>query len=593
MNTEKSKFNQSVYKRMIVFLKPYGFWITVRLCSTVCKAIVDIMVAYFILLLVNSALAGNRQELMKSIYLMLGFIISGIFIYYLEGYASGKFGAYVSRDMKEKLSLHISKLPVASMEECHSGDLVSRLTNNVTSLEGFLKGGFLDIVFHILRFSISFIYMFFINWELLLFCLIIFPFTLVMSDKISKPLKKYWKETHQKQARVNSIAQDSISGIQMLKAYNLKEVIFEKYKAAVEETLDYSLRIEKQNARISPINVIIQIVPYVLCFLFGGYLVSAGRLTSGGWVAFVQMLTYLIQGASSIPMYIAQYRGNLGTAEHLFEILDKKLERTDGEAYCINEFTSAVEFHNVEFSYDGDTKLFKNLSFKIEHGKITALVGPSGVGKSTIFKLLCGFYEHEEGNIKLYGKSLKRWKLSAARSLMSMVSQDIYLFPGTIMENIAYGCPKATMEEIIASAKAANAHDFIMELPEEYNTTTGERGAKLSGGQRQRISIARAILKNAPILLLDEATSALDMESERQVQEALDIFMKGRTVFIIAHRLSTVKNADEILVLNQGQIVERGKHEQLLEKEGMYKKLYFKQFTSEIEDQLRLEREGA
>jgi ABC-type multidrug transport system fused ATPase/permease subunit len=292
-------------------------------------------------------------------------------------------------------------------------------------------------------------------------------------------------------------------------------------------------------------------------------------------------------------MYIAQYRGNLGTAEHLLEILDKKVERIDGEAYCIDEFASAVEFYKVDFSYDGDTKLFENLSFTIEHGKITALVGPSGVGKSTIFKLLCGFYEHQEGNIKLYGKSLKRWKLSAARSLTSIVSQDTYLFPGTIIENIAYGCPSASVDEIVAAARAANAHDFIMEFPEGYNTTTGERGAKLSGGQRQRISIARAILKNAPILLLDEATSALDMESERQVQEALDIFMKGRTVFIIAHRLSTVKNADEILVLNQGQIVERGKHEQLLEKEGMYKKLYFKKFTLEIEDQLSMEREGA
>jgi ATP-binding cassette, subfamily B, bacterial len=591
----KSKDNSSIFafKRLFSFIMPYRFWMVVRLCSTVCKAVVDMMVAYFILQLVNSAVLGNKQELMKSIYFMLGFIISGIFIYYLEGYASGRFGANVSRDIKEKLGLHISRLTVPSMENYNSGELVSRLTINVNSIEGFLKGSFLDIVFHVIRFTASFIFMFFINWELLLFCLLIFPFVMILSNIASKSLKKYWKEMNRNHAIVNSIVQDSIGGIHILKAFNLKKVMFEKYKTAVDKTLENSIAIEKRNAMIAPINVVMELVPYVLCFLYGGFLVTKGRLTSGGWVAFAQMLTYLIQGAGSIPGYIAQYRAIMGTAEHLFEILDQKVERSDGKEYNIDEAVPAVEFCQVSFAYNDGTKVIENLDFKVSHGKTVALVGPSGGGKSTVFKLLCGFYELLGGSIKIYGRKLEDWNLSAARSLISLVSQDTYLFPGSIMENIAYGCPGASMDEIIKAAKTANAHDFIVELPEGYHTLAGERGAKLSGGQRQRISLARAILKNAPILLLDEPTAALDIESERQIQGALDTFMEGRTVFIIAHRLTTVKNADDIMVLVKGKVAEMGRHQQLIDKDGIYRKLYFKQVASEIEHQKNKEGKGA
>lgn len=580
------------FKKLWMFLKPYCFWLIARAASTIGKALIDMFVAYFVLLLVNSAVKGDTHQLRQSIYLMAGFVGAGIIVYFMETYSSGRFSSQVVRDMRGKLMTRIEQLPIAYFENHHSGELISKLSNDVNCLEGFFGGSFIDIIFHIIRFTGSFMFALLISWKLLLFCMAAISVAIFLSNTISRPLGKYYETLYKDLGKVNSIVQDSIGGIHLIKAYNLKEVLYEKYKIEVDNNLTNSLKIEKRMAVISSLSIVIQLIPFALCFLYGGYFVVTNKLSLAEFMAFAAMLSNIVQSASAIPSQISHYKGSIGVMKHLFEVLDYEVERNSGEQYCIEKSVPAIEFKEVTFAYEGGRKILNNLSFIVEDGKTTALVGTSGGGKTTILKLLCGFYE-AEGSIKLYGKDLKDWNLAAARENISLVSQDPYLFPGNIAENIGYGKLGAGIEEIIAAAKAANAHEFIMELPEGYNTVLGERGITLSGGQKQRISIARAILKNAEILLLDEPTSALDIASELKVQKALQGLMRGRTVFIIAHRLSAIKDADKILVLDKGCIKESGSHEELIRKNDLYRKLNMTQITVYNSTEIDLENQGA
>lgn len=414
MNADKYKSTGLVLKRLLSFLKPYRFWVFVRIVSTVAKAAIDILVAYFLLLLVNSAVAGNRQELMKSIYFMLAFVAAGIIVYFAETYSSGRFSAKAARDIKENLADHIGKLPVSYMETTHSGDLTSKLANDVISIENYLKSGLPSILFHVFRFAASFIYMLFLNWRLLLFSMAVISAAILLSLLISRPLGKYFEKMYQSLARVNVVAQDCMWGIHIIKAFNLDAILFEKYKAAVDRTLADTLLIEKRNAMLSPITVIIQMVPTVLCFLYGGFLVVTGKFSCGSLVASTQMLLYLSQAASSIPGLISQYKGNLGVASHLFELMDQSTERTDGKHYAIDLTVPAIEFTDASFTYNGKKPILEHFSFKLSHGRTAAIVGPSGSGKTTIFKLLCGFYVPQGNCIKLYGKGYCRCRSQQA-----------------------------------------------------------------------------------------------------------------------------------------------------------------------------------
>jgi ABC-type multidrug transport system fused ATPase/permease subunit len=313
----------------------------------------------------------------------------------------------------------------------------------------------------------------------------------------------------------------------------------------------------------------------------GGYLALTGRVTPGGLFAFMYLLHFLIEPLSSGPDLIAALRAATGTAGRIVEVMHRPVERADGQVFEADPAKPAIRYEDVSFGYGEQTHVLDGVSFSISHHKMVALVGHSGSGKSTVLKLLCGFYEPRAGGVELYGRGLGEWNLESLRRQLALVAQDTYLFPASIAENISYGRPGATMGEIIEAAKMANAHRFILELPDGYSTLVGERGNRLSGGERQRIGIARAILKDAPILLLDEPTSALDTQSESLIQEALERFMQGRTVLVIAHRLSTIKHADEIFVLDGGRVAERGTHEDLIGQGGVYRQLYLKQFESE------------
>jgi ATP-binding cassette subfamily B protein len=524
---------------------------------------------------------------------MIVFIIIGIIMNFLDTYASGRFSAYAARDMKDRFSVHINNLPVSYVETHHSGDLVSRMTNGVTSIENFIRDDLMGFVLEVVRVSVSIGVMIFLSWKLLLFCVIILPVMAVITTRISRPLNEYSSQLQRSLAKSNSAVQDMINGNYIIKSFNLIQVFYLKFKALLDQMLTDSLRVEKRKATMGAVSVFVQTAPFLLFFLFGGYMVINGDLSAGALVAFAQLLTYLIGGMGAIPYKINNYSTTAGVAAHLFEILDEKTERTGGNAPLISPSAPAIEFINVSYSYDEHKQVLNDVSFILHQGKTIALVGPSGSGKSTIFKLISGFYDYENGSIKLFEAPISEWELSAVRGRIAMVSQESFLFSGSIAENISCGKDEYSMEAVVEAAKMANIHDYIQSLPEGYHAHVGERGVKLSGGQRQRVSIARAILKNAPILLLDEPTSALDNESEMLVQEAIHRVMKDKSVLVVAHRLSTIIEADEILVLDQGRIVESGTHQELLGQEGTYKRLYYKQLIKQDDFQATFDGEGA
>jgi len=544
-------------------------------------------------ILVNSSLSGDNVELMRSIYYMMLSVVVGIIVNFLETYSSGRFSANAVRDMKDTFSTHIDKLPVSYMEARHSGDLSSRITNGATAIENFFNGDLGFILFNSIRLGVSLIVMLFMNWQLLLLCMVILPLMAILTSYISRPLNEYASRLQQSLAQTNSAVQDTIGGIHIIKSHNLVHVFFHKFKVRVDQMLIDSLVIEKRKAGMGLVSVFVQTAPFLIFFIAGGYLVITGHFTAGGLVSFAMLLNYLVNAMGVLPNLISNYKIVAGIAKHLFEILDEEVERTDGRRPEVSQAAPAIEFDHVSFSYEEHKWILDDVSFTVPQGKTVALVGASGSGKTTVFKLISGFYNIQGGCIKLFGEPLSDWELSYARSMISLVSQETFLFSGSLAENITCGKNHYSMDEVERAAKLANIHEYIRSLPDGYDSLVGERGVKLSGGQRQRISIARAILKNAPILLLDEATSALDTESEMLVTEAINRVKQDKTVIVVAHRLSTIIEADEVLVLDNGRIVERGTHDELLSVDGTYKRLYNKQLINQGDSLSFLEGKGA
>jgi ABC-type multidrug transport system fused ATPase/permease subunit len=419
-----------------------------------------------------------------------------------------------------------------------------------------------------------------LNWRLSVVAISVVPISISVISLLSKPIGKYAKNEQQSMECIMAVAQDSLSGVYIEKAYNLSGIMQNKFEDAVNKGLVNSLKRQKITSYLTPFQTITKWIPLLLCAIYGGYFVFYNQITTGSLFAFIYLLQYFVEPISKIQDFLSEFRGVSVSIERINELLTMENERSDGESYKLDLSKAILTFNNVCFGYPEENQTLKDISFTIEHRKSVALVGGSGSGKSTIFKLICGFYQAQSGSISLCENNLDLWDLDKAREQIALVSQDVYLFPTTIIENISIGRSEATLEEIINAAKMANAHEFILQLSDGYNTIVGERGCNLSGGQKQRISIARAILKNAPIILLDEPTSALDVQSEVMVQNALNRLSGKHTIIVIAHRLTTIKNVDKILVMDKGMIVEEGNHEQLIAKDGVYKKLYIRQIKN-------------
>ncbi|WIV11759.1 ABC transporter ATP-binding protein [Proteiniborus sp. MB09-C3] len=510
------------------------------------------------------------------IYVILMFVIYPVFLY-MAHYSA----AITTGNIRKNVFSKVKVLPLSYIKGKHSGDLISRLTNDINEVEKAYSSYFIKFSSMILMGIGTLIFTFILEWRLGILSLIFGLTSLLVNINYAKVLKNMSAEVQESLSRLNERLTDVLESIHIIRSFNIASVILGKYNKANEEAYDISCSRVNKKAMVSTINNIIGIITFVGTVAVGAYLAIKGYISIGIIIAAVQLQNGVSSLAQGLGDFISELQGSLAAADRLFEILDEEEEPVSFDAVISEDIEddSAIGFYDVSFEY-GNKKVLDNLSFTVPKGKVYALAGPSGGGKSTIFKLLLNFYPSNEGNITINGKFISNQKIRDIRSNIAYVPQDAYLFSGTIMDNIKQGKEDATRDEIVNAAKMANAHDFIINMEDGYDTLVGEKGTKLSGGQRQRIAIARAILKDATILLLDEATSALDTESEKLVQEALNKLMIGRTTLIIAHRLSTIEDADNILVLKEGEIAEIGTHEELLELNGIYEGLYAQQFSN-------------
>ena len=591
MGETKSASAQNPMKWLFLSIKSQGNWACMNVAGVLFDSVVAILIAHYARKLIDTALSpSGGQGLIGAIISFAVLIPVAVLALYVRTYSAGRISASIMYDLRSRLYKHIEKLPVPYLENHHSAETASSATNDVSKIENFLSFKLSRIIYIPAAFIITFTYMLVLKWNLLLFSFIVIPIVMMLSFLIISSLGQL---THQLQGLIgesNTIAHDAISGMHILKSFNLKNWMSARYSEVVEKTVEKGMHIVMRIASMTPLLYVLRQAPSILCILYGGYLIVHKQMTPGELLAFLYLLNILVGIIVDIPDLMGEINKAAGTVQHVLEIFDQPVEDTEGCAEQGDFSKDPFTVKNVSFGYDGSTKVLSNLDFKVRKGSITALVGPSGSGKSTLFKLLCGYYAPLEGTMELFGSkissntsnSTSNSNLTFCREQISIVTQDSYLFPVSIAENISYGRPGARKDEIVAASKAANLHDFVMELPDGYDTVAGERGARLSGGQKQRIAIARAILKGSPILMLDEPTSALDNQSEALIQEAIEKLKGDKTILVIAHRLTTIKNADEVLVLKGGSIIERGTHTELIEKGGFYKQLYLKQYDKKL-----------
>ncbi|CDK97340.1 fused lipid transporter subunits of ABC superfamily: membrane component; ATP-binding component [Magnetospirillum gryphiswaldense MSR-1 v2] len=532
---------------------------------------------------INDIFVNKRADLLWPLALaVLGTFVAKSFAGYGEAVLLSKVGLQVIADMQNRLFRHLMRLDVQFFHDTQTGRILSRLTNDVAAMRFAVSNALTGLCKDAAEASFLIAAMFYKDWQLAAFSFLFFPIAVLPIARLGKRMRKVSANTQEQQAQLTIYLEQAIQGIRVVKAYGMEEYENRKVGGLVGTLRDLTFKAARVRSASSPIMEFLGGFAITVVIVYGGSRVIEGPTTPGAFLSFITALMLAYRPLKNLANLNTNLQEGLAAASRCFAVLDTDStikDRPGAQDLVLRE--GNVRFHGVFFTYDGVKAALDGVDMDIPGGKTVALVGPSGAGKSTILNLLPRFYDVTDGHISIDGADVRDVTMDSLRARISLVSQEIVLFDDTIRANIAYGRFGATDEEIEAAARAAAAHDFILSLPEGYDTMVGERGLNLSGGQRQRLAIARAMLKNAPILLLDEATSALDTESERNVQTALEHLMKGRTTIVIAHRLSTVVNADLIHVLDRGRVVESGDHNALLDHGGIYARLYAMQFAEE------------
>lgn len=565
------------------FISYYAPYKTVFFIDLICAAfisLVDLAYPQILRTMTNTLFTKDSAAILSALPilaagLLIMYIIQSLCKYYVS-YQGHMMGAHMERDMRQQLFDHYEKLSFSYYSRNNSGQMMSKLVSDLFDIAEFAHHGPENLFISVVKIAGSFVFLFLINWRLALPLVVLVLCMFIFSFRQNQRMQETFMENRRKIGDVNSSLQDTLAGIRVVQSFANEEIEREKFKKS-----NHAFLISKKNnyncmGGFMGWNLFFQGMMYLVTLVFGGYLIAKGLMNASDLAMYALYIGIFISPIQILVELIEMMQKGLAGFRRFLDVMETEPEIEDApDAQPLKNVKGRVCYEDVSFHYsDDDTPVLSHVSIEIPAGKSIALVGPSGSGKTTICSLLPRFYDVTGGKITIDGKDVRTLTLKSLRSQIGMVQQDVYLFAGTIRDNIAYGKPGASMDEIVEAAKRANIHDFIQELPDGYDTYVGERGARLSGGQKQRISIARVFLKNPPILILDEATSALDNESERWIQQSLEELSRDRTTITIAHRLSTIRGADEIIVITEDGIAERGTHESLLSKGGLYAHYY-------------------
>ena len=563
-------------KRFIQYYAPYKAVFFLDLVCAAIISLVDLAFPQILRTLTRTLFVKNASSIMRNlvpigIVLFLIYVLQACCKYYVS-YQGHMMGANMERDMRQQLFDHYEKLSFSYYDQNNSGQMMSKLVSDLFDISEFAHHGPENLFISLIKIIGSFVFLFLINWRLAIPLLVLVVFMLVFSYGQNKRMQATFMDNRRKIGDVNSSLQDTLAGIRVVQSFANEEIEREKFKKSNQGFLISKDANYKCMGSFMSGNLFFQGMMYLVTLVFGGWLIAHGKMEAADLAMYALYIGIFISPIQILVELTEMMQKGLSGFRRFLDVVETEPEIVNAlDAESIDEVNGHVSYENVSFHYsDDDTPVLSNVTFDIPAGKSVALVGPSGSGKTTICSLLPRFYDVTGGRVTIDGKDVRDLTLESLRNQIGLVQQDVYLFCGSIKENIAYGKPGASMEEIEDAARKANIHDFIMELPDGYDTFVGERGTRLSGGQKQRISIARVFLKNPSILILDEATSALDNESERWIQKSLEELAKNRTTITIAHRLSTIRNADEILVVADNGIAERGTHEELLKQGGIY-----------------------
>lgn len=567
-------------KKFAKYYKPHMRIFLADLAAALLLAVADLFYPMITRSMINDFIPNKNLRLLVvwSCVAVLIYIVK-IWLNYFISYYGHVMGVHMQADMRRDVFRHLQTLPYTYFDNNKTGTIMSRIINDLFDISELAHHGPEDLFLSVVLLVSSFILMARINVWLTLIVFASIPVFLFYTMKRRLALNKAFRETKVEVGEVNAVLENAISGIRVSKAYTNRDYECERFEQSNERFVEARSRAYKVMGEFQAVTAFMTDFLNLAVMFSGGLFVYKGWINVGDFAAFIIFVNVFMNPIKRLISFVEQYQNGMSGFVRFREIMDEKPESERSKAIIAGTLAGEIDFCDLSFAYNDQSPVLNGISLHIPKGKKVALVGPSGVGKTTLCNIIPRFYEITSGSVLIDSIDIRDMTLDSLRENIGIVAQDVFLFTGTIYENIAYGRPSASEDEVRNAAKQAKIHDFIMSLPEGYNTYTGERGVKLSGGQKQRISIARAFLKNPPILIFDEATSALDNATELAIQQSLEQLCKGRTTLIVAHRLSTVKNADEIVVIDDGKIKEKGTHDELMKKNGMYAALYNSQFA--------------
>jgi len=566
-------------KRFIHYYKPHKKMLALDMLASLLISVIGMVYP----VVTNKMLNIYIPEKMYSTIVVAGLIVLALYVLrlllrYFVQYYGHVIGVKMQSQMRLDLFSHLEKLPFKFYDNHETGRIMTRITSDLFEVCELAHHGPENLLISSVMIVLSFCYLCSIDWILTLIIFACVPILVVVTLHFRKAMSAAFSDRRKSNATINAAVESSVTGIRVTKAYTNADKEIIKFKNGDEQFVDASRRAYRAMAQFHSSTMFVTDIFNVFILIAGGLFLYSGRISFGDYSTFIVSVNLFINPVNTLIGFMEQFQNGVSGFKRFLEIMDEKPETDSPNAHDLKDVKGVIEFKNVTYSYDETKEVLHDVNLKLEKGRKLALVGPSGGGKTTLCHLLPNFYKLETGTIYIDGQDIRDLTLDSVRRNIGIVQQDVFLFVGTIRENILYGRPDATEEEMIEAAKRANIHDYVMTLEKGYDTEIGERGVKLSGGQKQRLSIARVFLKDPAILILDEATSALDNTTEVLIQQALDELCKGRTTLVVAHRLSTIRNADEIAVVLGGRITERGTHEELMAAGGTYKDLYSLQF---------------